>query len=159
MKILKKNFILFIGALLIINCGFKVLDRSQLQNLKIENLETQGDKKTSFLIKSTLQKYFTNNENGESIFLVIKTDKTKTIKEKNLKNQIKKYAISLNTNISINYLDKIKSKNFTILVNGSYDVSDNHSTTISNQNNLEKNLAKKSANLIIKELILKINDN
>ena len=159
MKILKKNFILFIAVLLIINCGFKVLDRSQLQNLKIENLETQGDKKTSFLIKSTLQKYFTNNENGESIFLVIKTDKTKTIKEKNLKNQIKKYSISLNTNISINYLDKIKNKNFTILVNGSYDVSDNHSTTISNQNNLEKNLAKKSANLIIKELILKINDN
>ena len=159
MKILKKNFILFIAVLLIINCGFKVLDRSQLQNFKIESLEAQGDKKTSFLIKSTLQKYFTNNENGESIFLVIKTDKTKTIKEKNLKNQIKKYSISLNTNISINYLDKIKNKNFTILVNGSYDVSDNHSTTISNQNNLEKNLAKKSANLIIKELILKINDN
>ena len=159
MKILKKNFILFIATLLIVNCGFKVLDKSQLQNLKIESLETQGDKKTSFLIKSSLQKYFTNNENGESIFLVIKTDKTKTINEKNLKNQIKKYTISLNTNISINYLDKIKNKNFTIIVNGSYDVSNNHSTTISNQNNLEKNLAKKSAELIIKELILKINDN
>ena len=81
MKILKKNFILFIAVLLIINCGFKVLDRSQLQNFKIESLEAQGDKKTSFLIKSTLQKYFTNNENGESIFLVIKTDKTKTIRK------------------------------------------------------------------------------
>ena len=159
MKILKKNFILFIAALLIVNCGFKVLDKSQLQNLKIESLETQGDKKTSFLIKSSLQKYFTNNENGENIFLVIKTDKTKTINEKNRKNQIKKYAISLNTNISINYLDKIKNKNFSIIVNGSYDVSNNHSTTISNQNNLEKNLAKKSAELIIKELILKTNDN
>ena len=67
MKILKKNFILFIAALLIVNCGFKVLDKSQLQNLKIESLETQGDKKTSFLIKSSLQKYFTNNENGENI--------------------------------------------------------------------------------------------
>ena len=159
MKILKKNFILFIAVMFIANCGFKVLDKSQLQNLKIESLETQGDKKTSFLIKSSLQKYFTNNENGESIFLVIKTDKTKTINEKNFKNQIKKYTISLNTNISINYLDKIKNKNFTIIVNGSYDVSNNHSTTISNQNNLEKNLAKKSAELIIKELILKINDN
>jgi len=159
MKILKKNFILFIGVLLIVNCGFKVLDKSQLQSLKIESFETQGDKKTSFLIKSSLQKYFANNESGESIFLVIKTDKTKTIKEKNLNNQIKKYAINLNTNISINYLDKIKNNNFTILVNGSYDVSDNHSTTISNRNNLEKNLAKKSAEMIIKELILKINDN
>ena len=44
-------------------------------------------------------------------------------------------------------------------MNGSFDVSDNHSTTISNQNNLEKNLAKKSTDLIIKEIILKINDN
>ena len=159
MKILKKNFILFIAALLIVNCGFKVLDKSQLQNLQIESLETQGDKKTSFLIKSNLQKFFINNESGEKIFLILKTNKTKTIKEKNLKNQIKKYEISLSTNININYLDKIKNKNFKILVNGSYDVSDNHSTTISNQNNLEKNLAKKSADLIIKELILKINDN
>ena len=159
MKILKKNFILFIAVLLIINCGFKVLDRSQLQNLQVESLETQGDKKTSFLIKRNLQKLFINNENGEKIFLIIKTNKTKTIKEKNLKNQIKKYEISLNTNINIRYLDKIKNNNFTILVNGSYDVSDNHSTTISNQNNLEKNLAKKIADLIIKELILKINDN
>ena len=159
MKILKKNFILFIGVLFIANCGFKVLTKSQLQNLKIESLETQGDKKTSFLIKSNLQKLFINNENGEKIFLIIKTNKTKTIKEKNLKNQIKKYEISLSTNININYLDKIKNKNFKILVNGSYDVSDNHSTTISNQNNLEKSLAKKSADLIIKELILKINDN
>ena len=159
MKILKKNFILFIAVMFIANCGFKVLDKSQLQNLQIESLETQGDKKTSFLIKSNLQKFFINNESGEKIFLILKTNKTKTIKEKNLKNQIKKYEISLSTNININYLDKIKNKNFKILVNGSYDVSDNHSTTISNQNNLEKNLAKKSADLIIKELILKINDN
>tara|TARA_B100001057_G_scaffold469675_1_gene530241 strand:+ start:348 stop:827 length:480 start_codon:yes stop_codon:yes gene_type:complete len=159
MKILKKNFILFIALLHITNCGFKVLDKSQLQNLKVESLETQGDKKTSFLIKSNLQKFFTSNENGEKIFLVIKTNKTKTIKEKNRKNQIKKYEISLNTNININYLDEIKNKNFTVLVSGSYDVSDNHSTTISNQNNLEKNLTKKSADLIIKELILKIDDN
>tara|TARA_Y200000002_G_scaffold377422_1_gene383020 strand:- start:1287 stop:1766 length:480 start_codon:yes stop_codon:yes gene_type:complete len=159
MKIFKKKFILLIATLLIANCGFKVLDKSQLQNLKIESLETKGDKKTSFLIKSNLQKYFTNNENGERIFLIIKTNKTKSIKEKNLKNQIKKYEISLSANISIKYLDKLKDKNFTIFVNGSFDVSDNHSTTISNQNNLEKNLAKKSTDLIIKEIILKINDN
>ena len=159
MKILKKNFILFIATLLIANCGFKILDKSQLQNFKIENLETQGDKKTSFYIKTNLQKYFSSNESGKRIFLIIKTNKTKTIKEKNLNNQIKKYEINLNTNISINYLDEIKNKDFTTSVNGSYDVSNNHSTTINNQNSLEKNLAKKSANLIIKEIILKINDN
>lgn len=159
MKILRKNFILIIATLLIASCGFKVLDKSQLQNFKIESLETQGDKKTSFYIKTNLQKYFSSNESGKRIFLIIKTNKTKTIKEKNLNNQIKKYEINLNTNISINYLDEIKNKDFTTSVNGSYDVSNNHSTTINNQNSLEKNLAKKSANLIIKEIILKINDN
>tara|TARA_X000000950_G_C13826976_1_gene624446 strand:- start:727 stop:1206 length:480 start_codon:yes stop_codon:yes gene_type:complete len=159
MKILRKNFILIIATLLIASCGFKVLDKSQLQNLKIEGLETQGDKKTSFFIKTNLQKYFASSGSGKRIFLIIKTNKTKTIKEKNLKNQIKKYEINLNTNISINYLDEIKNQNFTTSVNGSYDVSNNHSTTINNQNSLEKNLAKKSANLIIKEIILKIDDN
>ena len=33
MKIFKKKFILLIATLLIANCGFKVLDKSQLQNL------------------------------------------------------------------------------------------------------------------------------
>tara|TARA_X000000950_G_C13559711_1_gene515064 strand:+ start:98 stop:577 length:480 start_codon:yes stop_codon:yes gene_type:complete len=159
MKIIKKSFVLFVAILFITNCGFKVLDRSQLQNLKIESLETSGDKKTSFYIKTHLQKYFTSNENGEKIFLIVKTKKTKTIKEKNLKNQIKKYEINLKTNASINYLDKNKNKNFTTSVKGGFDVSENHSTTINNQNNLEKNLAKKSADLIVKEIILKINDN
>tara|TARA_X000000950_G_C13540199_1_gene507284 strand:+ start:49 stop:528 length:480 start_codon:yes stop_codon:yes gene_type:complete len=159
MKTLKNNFVLFITVLLITSCGFKVLDKSQLQNLKIESLETQGDRKSSFFIKTNLQKYFTKNESGERIFLTIKTNKKKTIKEKNLKNQIQKYEINLNTNVNIKYLDRVKNKDFTIFVNGSFDVSDNHSTTINNQNTLEKNLAKKSADLIIKEITLKINDN
>ena len=57
------------------------------------------------------------------------------------------------------YLLSGKNQNFNISVEGSYDVSDNHSTTINNQNSLEKNLANETADLIIKELILIINDN
>ena len=58
MKIFKKKFILLIATLLIANCGFKVLDKSQLQSLNIESLETQGDKKTSFFDKEQPSKIF-----------------------------------------------------------------------------------------------------
>ena len=59
----------------------------------------------------------------------------------------------------LNYLDTGKTQNFNISVKGNYDVSDNHSSTINNQNDLEKNLSDETVDLIIKELILRINDN
>ena len=140
------------------NCGFKVLDKDKLLNLKIQNIETSGDKKTVFLIRNNLQKIFTKNQGNEKIILNIKTDKNKKIKEKNLKNQITKYEITLNTNILIKFIDRGTNKDFLISVNGSYDVADNHTSTINNQNNLEKKLSKNSADQIINFLIMKIND-
>ncbi len=89
----------------------------------------------------------------------MKTSKEKGIKEKNDSNQITKYQIKVNTSVIINNLISGTKRNLNFSVDGSYDVSNNHSTTINNQNNLEKNLAKEIADLIIKELILKNNDN
>ena len=89
----------------------------------------------------------------------MKTTKEKGIKEKNDNNQITKYQIKVSTSVVINNLISGTKRNLNFLVDGSYDVSNNHSTTINNQNNLEKNLAKEIADLIIKELILKNNDN
>ena len=60
--------------------------------------------------------------------------------------------------MTLNFLKTNERKTFSTQLNGSYDVSDNHSSTITNQNNLEKNLAKKTADLIAKQLILILND-
>ena len=49
-------------------------------------------------------------------------------------------------------------KNLVLNVGGNYDVATNHSTTINNQNNLEKNLAERASSTIVKKLILLVND-
>ena len=138
-------------------CGFKVLDKSQLIDFKIENIETSGDKKINFFIKNNLSNKFSALTGKKSILLNIKTTKTKSIKEKNIKNQITKYEIKLNTVVEIDILGETQ-KNLVLNVGGNYDVATNHSTTINNQNNLEKNLAERASSTIVKKLILLVND-
>tara|TARA_B100001121_G_scaffold296181_1_gene301301 strand:- start:104 stop:583 length:480 start_codon:yes stop_codon:yes gene_type:complete len=139
-----------------ISCGFEVLDKSSLFNLEVTEIQTQGDKKTSFLMKNNLQKVL-NIKNGGDVYIILNTSKKKEIKEKNSKNQITKYQITINSSLTLNSLKTNEKKTFSSEVSGSYDVSNNHSTSITNQNNLEKNLAKKSSDLILKQLILIFN--
>ena len=143
--------------LLVTACGFKVLDKSQLIDFKIENIETSGDKKINFFIKNNLSNKFSALTGKKSILLNIKTTKNKSIKEKNIKNQITKYEIKLNTVVEIDILGETQ-KNLVLNVGGNYDVATNHSTTINNQNNLEKNLAERASSTIVKKLILLVND-
>ena len=82
-KFFKYYVSIFALLILTISCGYKVLDKSQLFNFKLESFDTEGDNKLNFLIKNNLQKIFKNNEGNERIFLKMKTSKEKGIKEKN----------------------------------------------------------------------------
>ena len=157
---IQKNITLALIMLIILNnCGYKVIDKSQFSNLKVESFLTEGDNKINFLIKNNLQKVLGNNQGDERVYFKLKTVKEKEVREKNDSNRITKYQIKIITTVMLNFLDTGKTQNFNISVIGNYDVSDNHSTTINNQNNLEKNLSDETADLIIRELILRINDN
>ena len=159
LKIQKKIILALIVLIILNNCGYKVINKSQFSNLKVESFLTEGDNKLNFFIKNKLQKVLSNNQGDERIYLRLKTIKKKEVKEKNDSNRITKYQIKINTTVMLNYLDTGKTQNFNISVKGNYDVSDNHSSTINNQNDLEKNLSDETVDLIIKELILRINDN
>ena len=157
---IQKNLTLALIMLIILNnCGYKVIDKSQFSNLKVESFLTEGDNKLNFLIKNNLQKVLGNNQGDERVYFKLKTVKEKEVREKNDSNRITKYQIKIITTVILNFLDTGKTQNFNISVIGNYDVSDNHSTTINNQNDLEKNLSDETADLIIRELILRINDN
>jgi len=157
---IQKNLTLALIMLIILNnCGYKVIDKSQFSNLKVESFLTEGDNKLNFLIKNNLQKVLGNNQGDERVYFKLKTVKEKEVREKNDSNRITKYQIKIITTVMLNFLDTGKTQNFNISVIGNYDVSDNHSTTINNQNDLEKNLSDETADLIIRELILRINDN
>ena len=147
-------FVFFLLASLLVGCGFKVADKTPLKNYIIEEIETQGDKKSGFIIKSIFFKTIGNSGNRR-LKITIDTNKNKKVLEKNSSNRTTRYEVSLSTKVKIKYLDSNDMKVFINSIKGSYDVSDNHTTTINNQKNLEKNLAKKSGERIIKELLVK----
>ena len=102
-----KHFILLISMILTTACGFKI-DNLQ-KKFTISEINTSGEKKINFRIKN---KVLANNDTSSDnlIKLDITTKKVKSIKEKNISNEIEKYQISIVTNVSSKYSDTINSE-------------------------------------------------
>ena len=85
----KISFILTI-ILFLSNCGFKIVDKSRMNDFTIQNINSDGDKRINFKIKNYLLN--TDKKDSKNLLLIkLKTEKIKSIKEKNLKNEITKY--------------------------------------------------------------------
>ena len=98
---MKKKFSFLKSIILIFlisNCGFKVVDQSKLINFKVDSISISGDNRVSYIIKNKLLPYSKNNEK-KIINLDIEVKKTKDIKEKNIKNEITKFQISITMNV------------------------------------------------------------
>ena len=85
------------------SCGFKVVKQSELQNYYISKVEATGENKINYIIRNNLLGTF-EEENKKPLKLNIKTSKTKSIKEKNIKNEISKYEIKINVKIKTNIM-------------------------------------------------------
>jgi outer membrane lipopolysaccharide assembly protein LptE/RlpB len=152
MNQINKKILILLSVLLITGCGFKVVDKTNLKNIYIKKINTQGDKRLSFKIKNNLY-VNANNKQGVPISLNIITKKTKSIKEKNLKNEITKYQITINSEIKLN----IKTT-FSIDVAGDYAVNKNYSKTLDNRKKLEDRLINNISEKIFKEINIRLND-
>ena len=118
--------------LLTSGCGFKVINQINSQNFSINALETEGDKKIGYLIKNKLLiKTKQNSENKININII--ANKNKTIKEKNTKNEITKYLITINLDIKVEKNNKI-IKEFKVSNQSDFNVSAQYSQTIVNEN-------------------------
>ena len=93
------NFCLFIILLLPLNCGFKVVNKSENKNYLIKEIITSGDKRISYKIKNNLLIYSKETSQNELI-VYVDVKKNKIIKEKNIKNEITKYQININITIN-----------------------------------------------------------
>jgi outer membrane lipopolysaccharide assembly protein LptE/RlpB len=154
---MKNILTLIIVVVFLSACGFKVVNQKQLQNLNIVTIETFGDKRMNFIIKNKLQTNSTNNDK-QQIFLKLTTNKKKSIKEKNIKNEITKYEINISTNVEFKIIDKLKSFKFRLNETGSYSVSNQYSQTLNNEKQLIKTLAENISNQILEDLKSKLND-
>ena len=132
-------------------CGFKVVNLSELNNFYINEIDTEGDKRVSYEIRNNLIS-MTKDPEKKLINLKLNTNKTKIIKEKNIKNEITKYEINLAVNITTYDKKYDILHQFTETSKGSYDVSKQHSQTLSNEKKQTKILSKKISERILSKL-------
>ena len=155
-KIITKSFLLLFFYLTV-NCGFKVIDETENSKFSIKEIQTSGNKRINFKIKNNLLAFSTkNNENNLRVNLVSK--KTKNIKEKNIKNEITKYQISLNVEIKFNLIDSVKEYQSSLAVSGDYLVADSYSTTLTNEKRLIGYLIEDISEKILNNINSKLND-
>lgn len=155
-KIITKIFLL-IFLVMPISCGFKVLNEFEENNFTINDIQTTGDKRINFKIKNNLLTY--SKKGAQNVLLLnLDSNKIKRIKEKNIKNEITKYYISLNTEVKINILNINANHTLSISTEGEYLVADSYSSTLNNEKKLIDDLVDNISSEIIRKIILKLND-
>ena len=144
----------FILAILVTSCGFKVVNQSEIINFSIAKITISGDNKISYIIKNKLLPY--SRDNGKKLInLDIEVKKDKAIKEKNIKNEITKFDVTI---VAVVNYSKDKLEKFVISKKGAYSVTSQYSQTLNNEKKLVKNLSEDLAEDIINKLIERKND-
>lgn len=139
-------------------CGFKIVETSKLNKFEIIEIKNDGDNKINFLIRSKIYNLLNLENSNNKLKIKLSTEKKKSVKEKNNKNQITKYTISIKSVIDFDFINQNVKKTFVVLKEGSYDVDKNHNNTLKNLKNLENNLSEKISSEITFNLIKVINE-
>ena len=158
--LINKNIRLTLISLIILlnGCGFKVLDKSNANNFFVKEIITSGDKRINYKIKNNLFIYSKQKRQNE-IILYVDTKKNKNIKEKNIKNEITKYAINLEVNVSFDLVSrKSERQNMTFNIIGDYTVDKFHTKTLANEKKLIDSLVENISEKIAFSIGTKIND-
>ena len=152
-----RNLLFLIMLILFTQCGFKIIDTSS-SALKIERLEIKGYNKVNFLIKNDLLNKNRTSGGTVPIILQIETNRKKEISEKNIRNEITKYKIILDTKVKIKRSTQEKLSEFSISLNGDYRVETSSIKTAKNLNNLENKLSSEISKKIQQKLFYLNND-
>lgn len=145
-----------ISLVLLTGCGFKIIDKRELLNFNIKEISTIGDRRINFELKNKLSDY--NDTNSSKVIKIeLDTKKTKSIKEKNISNEITKYQIKVIVNVKLIKTDNTNNLEFTIEREGDYVVADKFSQTLNNEKKLIRNITEKISESIIGEIINKLN--
>ena len=157
---MKNNFIkkLIYGLIFLpIGCGFKVVNNSSTNDFLINEITLSGDKRINFKIRNNLM-VETNKDSKNILLINVDTKKIKTIKDKNIKNEITRYQLVLDINIDFNLVGEEQVYKNKISVIGDYSVADNYSTTLTNEKKLIENLTEDISKKILKNIRSKLND-
>ena len=152
-----KLYIVLILLVIFSSCGFKIENNSKLSNFGISEIEGEGDPRINYKLKNGLS-FITSRDSEQLLDLKIKTNKSKTIKEKNIKNEITKYKIDISVDVIFNKVGSAKQKSFTISRSSSYDVATQYSQTLTNEKREIEMLTDEITKDIFDKLIREVND-
>ena len=117
----------------------------------IKEFEVKGDKRESFIIQKKIQRF--SNENSTSkIKILIDLKKNKSIKEKNIKNKVTKYNLTLSANVTIIDLNTNKEIKRIFTAQQTYNVDDSYSNTVNNSKEANNSLIETIVDEILDQL-------
>ena len=156
---MKLKIIHFFLAILLLNtsCGFKVLDKSKNNNFSIQEVRSSGEIRINYKIKNNILRNSRETSKNQ-VVLTLDTKKIKSIKEKNIKNEITKYQVSLVADIKFFLINSDIKSNFNKSVVGDYTAGTNYSTTINNEKKIVDDLIENLSEKILDEIVLRLND-
>jgi len=128
--------------LLFLSCGFKPIGKIDRNQIFIQDVNFQGEKRIGYTLKNNI--LLISNKSSASKYLAeIKVVKQKKIKIKDTTGKAKRYTIFLNTSLElVNLTNDIKTGK-TFIRNVDFDVSKDHSSTLNNERNAINNLIQK----------------
>ena len=150
-----KKLLIIISIFLTSSCGFKVINYSDLGNFEISSISATGDNRINFNIKNKL--LASSKKGGSLIEIELSSKKTREIKEKNIKNEITKYEVSIS--IITKFTDTLNNKThqFKKSLSGDYSVAKKYSQTLNNEKKLLELLTNKITEEILNEIVIKVN--
>ena len=152
----KLLFLVFLIFLLTNNCGFKIVNKSEIYNFDINEIITSGDNRINFKIKNNL--IFNSKKNDKKLVdIYLDTKKSKEVKEKNINNEITKYQIELFTVRGKSLLMR-RYLLFQSQKTGDYSAASQYSQTLTNEKKLIDVLTDDTINNIPDKIVLKLDD-
>ena len=143
---------LLLSMILLNGCGYKILNKSN-GNYNIIEITESGETRINYKIKNQIL-FESSKESSNILKLNIKTNKQKQVRDKNIKNEITSYILTISTQVSYLGIGESIKGEFTINQSGSYEVSSQRINTLSN----EKSLTETLTNNIIEKIKSELNN-
>ena len=149
----KNIYLIILVFILTTQCGYQVVNQKDLRQFYIKSIELEGEKILNHKIKKNV--LFYSKESNNNVFNIkIKTNKTRSIIEKNIKNEIVKYQIDISSSVEFyNFETGVLFTN-TFSEKGNFNVGNKNIDTRNSEKKLVEDLTEKISKKIIKRLRL-----
>ena len=123
-------------SVFLFGCGYEIVNKSKGNNFSIAEINLSGEKRINYNIKNRL-KFNAAKENTNLIKIDIETSKNKTINNKNIKNEITSYELSIKSKVTYALIEIIKKGQFEVSKSGTYKVSNQRLDTLNSEKLVE----------------------